>query len=520
MANGPVDPSLREVADVAADLGADLRRGLTPGEAAQRLALHGPNEVEQEPPVPLWRRLLDQMRNPLVYLLLGAVAVSMVAWLLEGAEGWPVDAVVILVIVLLNAVLGYVQEARAERAVAALRDLTAASATVLRDGETVRIPASAVVPGDVLVLAEGDKVAADARLPQAAALRVAEASLTGESAPVLKGVRTLDAAAPLGDRSCMVFAGTAVAQGAGRAVVTATGMSTEMGRIARLLEQTPQEPTPLEVEIARVGRSLGIAVLVIAAVVVATILLTAGVRTASEAVSVLLLGVSLAVAAVPEGLPAILTVVLALGVQRLARHRAIVTRLSSVETLGSASVICSDKTGTLTRNEMTIVRVVTASGEVEVTGTGYRPEGQVMADGVRLDSPAFPRPDLAEEVRAVVVGGCLANDAALRQDADGAWTVQGDPGEAAFLVAERKIGGSADARRDRFRRVGLVPFTSERKVMSTLEADAARAGEVSVVAKGAPDVLLGRCTHRQVGSAAVPLDDDARARVLADVDRL
>ncbi|NLT53189.1 MAG: cation-translocating P-type ATPase [Actinomycetales bacterium] len=508
-----LDPSVAEPEAVAGELGTDLDRGLEREEAARRLAASGPNQLRQTPPVPAWRRLLGHFRDPLIYLLLAAVAVSLAAWVVEGAHGWPFDAIVILLIVIANAVLGFVQESRAENAVAALQRMSAVTATVVRDGEQVRVPASEVVTGDILVLAEGDAVAADARLVAAAALKASEASLTGESEPVHKTTATLTGPAALADRVDMVFTGTAITQGAGRAVVTATGMDTEMGRIADLLHETEDDPTPLQREIAAVGRMLGIAVIVIAVVVMATVFLTAGVDTAEEAVTVLLLGVSLAVAAVPEGLPAILSVVLAIGVQRLAAHRAIVKQLSSVETLGSASVICSDKTGTLTRNEMTVERVVTASGETVLTGIGYHPEGTVLHDGAPLTDDA-----LRHENVLVLSGGSLASDAVLTRDGD-EWTIQGDPTEAAFLVAELKLGTAA-LRQERFHRVGEVPFTSERKLMSSLEADAERGGRVTVLTKGAPDVLLGRCTHVQVGRDVVALDAAHRTRVLGDVERL
>jgi magnesium-transporting ATPase (P-type) len=440
--------------------------------------------------------------------------VSLAAWVVEGANGVPFDSLVIVAIVILNAVLGFVQESRAETAVAALQRMSAPTAGVVRDGEFVRVPTREIVTGDLLALSEGDTVSADARLVTAGNLRISEASLTGESEAVLKDARTLPKPVTLGDRLNMVFNGTAVAQGVGRAVVTATGMATEMGRIAGMLHETVEEPTPLQREISRVGRMLGIAVVVIALVVMAAVFLTARIDSVDEAVTVLLLGVSLAVAAVPEGLPAILTVVLALGVQRMAAHRAIVTKLSSVETLGSASVICSDKTGTLTKSEMTIQRVVTASGETTVTGVGYRPDGRVEHDGAEIDDSG---PLWAEAVR-VLGGGSLASNAVLRED-DGEWVIEGDPTEAAFLVAERKLG-SRQARLERFHRVGEVPFTSERKLMSSLEVDAERSGRIAVVTKGAPDVLLGRCTHVQVGEDVEPLDDARRSRVLSDIDRL
>ncbi len=507
------DPWLRDAADIAAALGTDATVGLSSAEAADRLQRHGANVLDAAAAVPAWRKLVAQLADPLVYLLLGAVVVSLVAWLIEGGHGFPYEAAVIVVIVLANAVLGYVQEARAEEAVAALQRMTAASAGVLRDGQETRIPSAELVPGDILTLAEGDAVAADARLVEAATLMVAEASLTGESEAVTKRVDRLDGPAGLADRVNMVFSGTAVTRGRGRAVVVATGMATEMGRIAALLGRTEEERTPLQREVERIGKALGIAVVIIAVVVVGAIVLTSDLSTASDYVDVLLVGVSLAVAAVPEGLPAILSLVLALGVQRMAQRNAIVKKLSSVETLGSASVICSDKTGTLTRSEMTIEKLVTPSGEIDVTGTGYRPDGEMLVAGAPLDDEV-----LLAEARYLVGGGSLANDAVLREE-NGEWVIQGDPTEAAFLVAEVKLG-LTERRTARFDRVGEIPFTSERKLMTTLEADAEREGRIDVVTKGAPDVLVARCTHERVAGEEVPLTEARRDEILATVERL
>ncbi len=501
-------------AAVAVDLGTDLEQGLTSAEATRRLVAEGANELPSTPPRPAWRRLLAQLDDPLVYLLLGAVGIALAAWVVEGRHGGPVDAIVIALVVILNAVLGFVQEAKAENAVAALARMTAVTSSVLRDGKVLRIPSTELVRGDILVLDEGDAVGADARLFRTADLRVQEASLTGESEAVLKDCAAVPAGAALGDRLDMVFKGTAVAQGTGRAIVTATAMRTEVGAIAAMLESTAEAPTPLQKEIAQIGRMLGIAVVVISLVVVATIVVVADVRTPSAFITVLLFGVSLAVAAVPEGLPAILSVVLALGVQRMARRHAIVKKLSSVETLGSASVICSDKTGTLTRSEMTIERVVTASGETRISGIGYAPEGRVEHEGSALVSG----PVHAEHI-VVLSGGSLASNADLRQRGDGAWEIQGDPTEAAFLVAERKLGTS-DRRARRFERVAEIPFSSDRKMMSSIERDHEQGDALVVITKGAPDVLLERCSRLRVGMEVVPLDDVARARALADVERL
>lgn len=519
------DPSLTDVADLALSLGTDLERGLGIDEAAKRLQADGPNELRAVPPVSAWRRALSQLQDPLVYLLGVAAGIALAAWWFEGrgqsgAAGWPLDAIVIAFVVLLNAVLGWLQEAKAAQAVAALAKMTTATSSVLRDGAVARVPSAELVKGDVLVLAEGDAVGADARLAQAAALKLLEAPLTGESEAVLKDAALLPGPAALGDRLNMVFKGTAVAQGTGHAIVTATGMQTEMGGIATLLDTTPDAPTPLQVEIAHLGKVLGIAALAIAGVVVGTILLTSNIQGVADVVKVLLLGVSLAVAAVPEGLPAILSVVLAMGVRRMAHHHAIVKKLASVETLGSASVIASDKTGTLTRGEMTVQRVMTASGRSDITGVGYAPEGRAEQAGAELaEGP------LRSELQAVLRGGSLAGNAQLQQDETGAWGIQGDPTEAAFLVAERKLGDpdqretgeTAPEAKKRFERLGEIPFTSQRKMMSVLVVDHADSDAHVLYVKGAPDVLLAHCTHARRGEATVAFDAALHAQVLADV---
>lgn len=505
------DPSLRDAADVAAELGVDPAVGLTSAEAARRLREDGPNELRAKPPVPLWRKILAQFQHPLIYLLLGAVAISLIAWAAEGAVGVPIDATVITAVVILNAALGLIQESRAETAVAALKSMTEASSTVLRDGELRTVPSHELVRGDILVLNEGDAVGADARLLSASALRVQEASLTGESEAVTKDPSTLPRRVPLGDRRDMVYKGTAVAQGVGRAVVTATGMATEMGAIAGLLEATEEDASPLQKEMAGVSRLLGITVVAIAVVVMVVTAAINEVSTVSEFVTVLLLGVSLAVAAVPEGLPAILSVVLAIGVQRMAARNAVVKKLHSVETLGSATVIASDKTGTLTKNEMTIQRIRTASGEIELTGVGYQPDGTALHNGGEITDPA-----LATEASMVVAGGALANNAAL-YCRDGKWEIEGDPTEAAFLVAAHKLADATD-RTQRYHREGEIPFTSQRKMMSVFcRGDDDRP---TLIAKGAPDVLLKHCAAMQVGDEVVPLDDARRERALGAVDEL
>jgi Ca2+-transporting ATPase len=501
---GPTDEPWRlDAADVARALAVDPARGLSVEEAEERRRRVGANELDATPPVPAWRRLLDQFADPLIYLLLGAVVVSFAAWLVEGAEGVPFEVFVILTIVVLNAVLGYVQEARAEQAVAALRRMAAAHAQVVRGGRRRSIEAAEVVPGDILLLEEGDTVSADARLIRCAALQTAEAALTGESLPESKQAAPLGEEAALGDRSNMVFSGTAVTHGRGRAVVVATGMATQMGRIAGMLKEAPVEVTPLQKELDRVGRRLGLIVVAIAVVMIATIILFEHVRGWPAIFDVLILGIALAVAAVPEGLPAVVTAVLSLGVQRMAKRNAIMRHLAAVETLGSANIIASDKTGTLTKNEMTVRAVVTASGRVDFGGTGYVPEGRVSP--VNADQRI-------ELMRALTVGD-RANNAALHER-DGRWSVQGDPTEGALLVAARKAGLAAGELEQRFKRIGEVPFDSGRKLMTTLHTDAERGGRVLAFTKGAPDVLLGRCTHELVGPDARPLEEKRRSEIL------
>ena len=502
------------VAEVVAALGTDPAHGLSEAEARARLDRHGRNELATEKPVPAWRTFLAQFRDVLVILLLVATAISAGLWLYERDAPWPYEAMAIFAVVLLNAVMGYVQQARAERAVAALRQMSAAHASVVRDGTRRRVPAAEVVPGDVILVEEGDTVPADGRLVQEAALQTAEAALTGESLPVDKDIRPIEGEVGVGDRYNTVFSGTAVTSGHGRAVVVATGMRTEMGRVAGMLKEAPAETTPLQRELARVGRLLAVIVLVIAIVMIATIFLTEDVRGVGAMFDVLILGVALAVAAVPEGLPAVVTAVLSLGVQRMARRNAIVRHLTAVETLGSATVVASDKTGTLTKNEMTVRVVVTASGRVSVEGSGYEPRGAVHRDG----GGAIDGSLRAELVRTLAAAD-RANNSVL-QERGGRWTVQGDPTEGALIVAARKAGLEDEALGARFVRVAEVPFSSERKLMSTLHRDVERGGVLRAFTKGAADVLLARCTHELVGEASRPLTDERRAQIAAVVDAL
>ncbi|MBC8077128.1 MAG: HAD-IC family P-type ATPase, partial [Chloroflexales bacterium] len=492
--------------DVLAALGANAN-GLSAAQAQDLLARNGRNELPAEPPVPVWRRLLAQFQDPLTILLLVATVISFVAWLIEREEPVPFESLTILAIVILNGALGFVQESRAEQAVAALQAMSSPTARVLRDGRQQQIATAEVVPGDILLIEEGDTLPADGRVIESVALRVAESALTGESTSVGKTIAPLAEEVGIGDQTNMVFGGTAVASGRGRAVVTATGQHSEIGKIAGSLSETEAEATPLQKELATVGRLLGIVVIVIAVVMSVTILLVNRVQTLSEIVDVLLLAVSLAVAAVPEGLTAITTIVLSLGMQRMAGRDVIVRKLSAVETLGSTTVICTDKTGTLTKNEMTVRAVITAHGRVDLTGIGYEPSGEAQQDGHAVEDQAL-QSELTRTLRAAT----LANNAALSNEG-GHWSVQGDPTEGALIVAGQKAGLTSRDLDDRFVRVGEIPFSSERKLMTTAHTDATNDGRVVAFAKGAPDVLLARCSHERVGNEAQPLTEERRAQI-------
>jgi Ca2+-transporting ATPase len=495
---------------VLKSLGVTAERGLSATQVSARQARFGPNELRGEPPVPGWRKFLAQFEDALVLLLLAATAVSAGLWLYEGHSPLPYEAVAIFTVVMFNAIMGFLQESRAENAVAALSQMTAAQAQVLRDGERHKLPAAELVPGDILVLEEGDTVAADARVLEAISLQTAEAALTGESLPVSKQTAPTAEHAALGDRDNMLWSGTNVTYGRGRAVVVATGMATEMGRIAGMLHDVADEKTPLQKQLDSLGKRLGLVVIAIAVVMIGTIVGVEHVTSFSALVDVFILGVALAVAAVPEGLPAVVTAVLSLGVQRMAKRNAIVRHLRAVETLGSADVIASDKTGTLTKNEMTVRALVTASGSVTFSGTGYAPQGALAReDGRELD--AAHRDELQW---ALVLGEC-ANNAQLSEQA-GRWQIQGDPTEGALLVAARK----ANAQGARWTRLAEVPFSSERKRMSTLHRDSSDERRVLVFCKGAPDVVLKLCTRERRADQSEPLSDARRDEILRQNEAL
>lgn len=491
------------VAEVARLLDTDPARGLAAMVAARRLATAGPNALEEGAPPPWWLTFLAQFRELVIWILVAAAVIA-------GAMGDWADTAAIVAIVLVNAVIGFLQEDRAQRALSALRSMSAPLARVVRDGELLPIPSREVVPGDRIEVEAGDHVPADARLLESYTLRVQESALTGESVPVEK--RADDAvavAAPLGDRGTLLHAGTVVAAGSGAALVVATGMNTELGRIAGLLEHAPPEPTPLQKRLAGLGRLLiAVCLVVVGLIFVVEVVRGGGVArlVATGGFDDLLLrSVSLAVAAVPEGLPAVVTLVLALGLQRMVRRNALVRRLPSVETLGSVTVICSDKTGTLTRNEMTVRDVVTTRRHYAVSGAGYEPRGEFRADD---GCDATTDADLHRllEIAARCTTATVAPDTA-----GGGWRVVGDPTEGALIVAAIKAG--ATDRGPSATTLFEIPFDSDRKRMSVVLRDPD--GGRRLATKGAPEPLLHRCTAEQRDGRIVPLTADRCREILA-----
>jgi P-type Ca2+ transporter type 2C len=515
-ANLPITPHREPAEMVVSALGSDVARGLTRAEAQRRLEQYGPNHLKSAPETPWWRRLLEQFQSFLVIILLVAVVISMVEWLLQDPRetDLPYEAIVIMAIVVLNALLGFVQEARAEKSVRALMALAAPEATVVRGGDRQRIPTNEIVPGDIVMVEAGDKIPADARVIEVANLQTDEAPLTGESVPVPKIVQPIDGDVGLGDRRNMLFSGTVATYGRGEAVVVATGMETEVGRIAGLLETSEKQPTPLQQELDRTGRRLSAIMLAICAVVFAAGLVSTATFTLNVVLGLFLFAVALAVAAIPEALPAIVTVGLSLGVRRLAAAHAIVRKLPAVETLGAATVICSDKTGTLTRNEMTVRAIMTAEALVEVGGSGYIPEGEFTVGKAKLAELPGTRAAVEKVLRAAV----LANDATL-VNSEGRWTVQGDPTEGALIVAARKLG-VAESELARFPRIAEIPFTSERKRHTTVHLDRKNLGELHVFVKGAPEILLANCRHLWENGRIVPLGEERRADISRRNDAL
>jgi magnesium-transporting ATPase (P-type) len=469
--------------------------GLSTEEAARRLRLYGPNQILKKSGESVWTLLWRQINNPLIWVLLASGTIAVVL-------GKITDGLVVLSVVVINGIIGFIQEFRAGRAIEALSGMVPQNTTVVRQGRLQTIPAAELVCGDIVQLAAGDSVPADMRLVTVKNVQVEEAALTGESVPVDKTVAPVASDAVLGDRTCMVYSGTLVTSGLATAVVTATGMATELGRISDMLETTVDLETPLTKKLGEISTWITIGIVLLSAVI-----LSIGVKRAldmavplgSALKETLIFAIALAVGAIPEGLPAVVTIALAIGVQRMARRNAIIRVLPAVETLGSTTVICSDKTGTLTCNEMTVTEMVIGADRYRVSGVGYEPSGIFSLDDRPLTELPAPLLDLLGK-------GLLCNDAALEND-NGKWAITGDPTEAALVVAAAKAGLRAEEYGRRFPRLDAIPFASENQYMATLHG-----GETPmVVLKGAPEVVVGRCEN---GDASL------RQQVGAEVERM
>jgi Ca2+-transporting ATPase len=458
--------------------------GLTNEDAARRLERHGPNALPSGGGNEAFKILLRQIRDPLIYVLLASTALAILV-------GKVFDGLVIGSVVVLNAIIGFVQEYRASKAITALSAMAPLDAIVIREGRERTLPAAELVPGDVVLLKSGDKVPADMRLVEERSLMVEEAALTGESMSAEKAAAPVAEDAAIGDRRSMVYSGTAVTYGTAKATVVATGAGTELGRISEMLGQASELETPLTRQLGVIARWIALAI-----VLVSVILLGVGLLRGYALGDAVLAAVTLAVAAIPEGLPAIVTISLAIGVRRMARRRAIVRKLPAVETLGSTTVICTDKTGTLTRNEMTVQALWTPEGSYRLSCIGHAPKGELRHDD---DSAVREIPPTVEEL---VRAGALCNDAAVREEEEG-WEATGDPTESALVVAARKLGLPAEVLRDRWPRRDAIPFESERQFMATLH-DEEGGGQV-VYLKGAPEIVLERCRN---GAGDRPVDPE------------
>ncbi len=483
-------PHTIKVNEITAHLATDLENGLNSKQVQSRLAEYGENRLKEIAGISPWVILLNQFRNIITLLLLVATVISLLL-------GDYVEAMAVVAVIILNALFGFVTEYKAEQAMDALKKMVTSTAKVVRDSKLQEIPAEQLVPGDILVLEEGDQVTADARLVEAENLATVEASLTGESQPVNKKIAVLEQEnLPLGDRLNMIYMGTMVVRGIGHAVVTSTGSQTEIGGVSALLEKTVTEQTPLEKRMAILGRtlasvSLGIAVLMAAV----------GIVMGHPLFEVLETAIALAIAAVPEGLPAVSTITLAIGMTRMARQNAIIRRLPAVETLGSTNVICTDKTGTLTENAMTLEQIWLGGRSIKVTGSGYTPEGNFWDGDLRKE--------VGGDLELFLKSGALASNASVNKNDDGQWDVVGDPTEGALVVAALKGGFNPEAaRRTGYKELKEIPFNSDEKRMAVYYSTPD--GEIWVMAKGAPAVIMDSCSSMLKNGVRVPFDEQLR----------
>ncbi|MBW4499161.1 MAG: cation-translocating P-type ATPase [Scytonema hyalinum WJT4-NPBG1] len=509
--------------------------GLTPQEVEQRLQKYGPNELEETAGRSAWEILVDQFKNIMLLMLIAVAIISGVLDLLAWQQGslkpgeLPFkDTIAILAIVVLNGILGYVQESRAEKALAALKKLSSPNVRVIRDGKPLEVVAKDLVPGDVMLVEAGVQFAADGRLIEESNLQVRESALTGEAEAVNKRAKLiLPEETSLGDRINLVFQGTEVVQGRAKILVTNTGMQTELGKIAAMLQAVESEPTPLQQRMTQLGNVLVTGSLILVAIVVAGGLLRGG-----NLQELLEVSLSMAVAVVPEGLPAVITVTLALGTQRMVRQNALIRKLPAVETLGSVTTICSDKTGTLTQNKMVVQSVYTNNSAFRVTGEGYAPKGEFQLDSKTISIDQYP------EIQALLVGCALCNDSFLQQQ-QGQWTILGDPTEGALVTLAAKGGIEKDQWDSKLPRVAEFPFSSERKRMSVISkveqvqtgvspltsvdpvlSNLVQSESYLMFTKGSPELTLERSTHVYVGTSSVPLNDEQRRQILAENERM
>ena len=482
--------------DVLNELKTDENLGLSQKEVDVRLTTYGKNELEAQAKKSFWSKLLAQFADFLIIILIVAAGIS-------AAVGEKEDAIVILAIVIINAVLGIYQEGKAEKSVEALQKMSAPNAKVIRDGNQSEIPAANVVPGDVVILEAGDIIPADVRLIESSNLKIEEASLTGESVPVEKDAKvSISGLAGIGDRHNMGFSSTIVTYGRAKAVVIGTGHNTEIGNIATKIQSYEEEQTPLQIKLNQLGKVLGTLTIVICGLV-----FVVGVIQGRGVLAMLLTSISLAVAAIPEGLPAIVTIVLAIGMNRMAAKNAIVKKLLAVETLGATSIICSDKTGTLTQNEMTVVKAYVDDNVLDIEGGGYEPVGAVKLDGKQINIGDLP------SLKNLVAIGALANDAHL-DNSSGVYKVAGDPTEGAIVTFAGKLGHTTKSLNASYPRVEELPFDSARKMMSTFHTNYID-GKIVSFTKGAPDILIKRCTKLALNGEVVEFTKELKDRVLA-----
>ena len=470
--------------------------GLSTQEAEARLQKYGPNQLQEEAKKPFWKKLVEQFVDPMIIILL-------VASIFSAVTGEAVDAAIIIAIVVVNAILSLSQEGKAEEAIAALKKMSSPKAKILRDGRRVEVNSEDLVPGDIVILETGDIVPADLRLIESANLKIDEASLTGESVPVEKdATATYDGEVQIGDRENMAYSSTIVSYGRGQGVVVATGEETEIGRIATSIASVEEEQTPLQRKLAGLSKSLAILLVAVCALVFGV-----GLFYKMDPKEMFMTSISLAVAAIPEGLPAIVTIVLSIGMGRMAKKHAIVKKLLAVETLGTTTVICSDKTGTLTQNEMTVTNVFVAGEDYKVSGTGYEPVGSFSKEGADVEAKAIPG---GREIFAIAA---LTNDARLEKT-DAGVQMMGDPTEGALVTLAKKAGYAQGTLNNEFPRVGELPFDSTRKMMSTLH-ESFVPGMITSLTKGAPDIVLDRCNTVLMNEEIVPLTAELKEKILA-----